>query len=351
MYANLEIKDTLYVFMHAEQVYHSMIPYAACSTISGTTIEDIYYHICNSSISSIVIDFDGIDKEINGVLWMEKIIQHCKKSGINLTLCRITKGKNGTVGLYEELKLGESLMKYYDTDFRERPNGNGTFNYVCSDSPNYEISDEKILDLYEKKFIERMEDSESSYIIDREEDQQFSHSSNVNLPKYINIKAFIEKKEISLLGLYLLYKKAKQSGLIKDKYNDENKPLLFFSSMAGAYLASIFSKLADIDMVFLNHLGPKRKLYRELHKEQLLADRDYLIISDVVCLGAEIERAKTLIEYAGGKLKGMLSVVLVEVVSNRPNKEKEIDKISLLNLTGKNNKTINYQIITDFPKK
>ena len=100
-------------------------------------------------------------------------------------------------------------------------------------------------------------------------------------------------------------------------------------------------------MVFLNHLGPKKKLYRELHKEQLLADREYLIISDVVCLGAEIERAKTLIEHAGGKLKGILSVVFVEVVSERPKTENEIEKVALLTLTKKYN-PIKYKIKTDF---
>ena len=189
-----------------------------------------------------------------------------------------------------------------------------------------------------------MADPSSKYIDDRSDkpEKQYSHSSNVNLPKYINLKAFIEEKEISFLGLYLLYKKAIQSDLFRD---ENNPPLLFFSSMAGSYLASILSRLADVDMVFLNHLGPKKKLYRELHKEQLLADRDYLIISDVVCLGAEIERAKTLIEHAGGKLIGILSVVSVEVVSNRLDK----NIISLLTLSRDNN-TIKYQIITDFPE-
>ena len=166
------------------------------------------------------------------------------------------------------------------------------------------------------------------------------------MPKYINIKAFIEQKEISFLGLYLLCKQAIQKELI----GHGKHPLLFFSSMAGAYLASVFSKLACIDMAFLNHLGPKKKLYRELHKEQLLADRDYLIISDVVCLGAEIERAKTLIEHAGGKLKGILSVVYVEVVSERPKTENEIEKVALLTLTKEYN-PVDYQIITDFPKR
>lgn len=348
MYANLEINNTLYVFMHAEQVYRGMESFGTCSSIGGNTIEDVYRYICKSTVKSIVIDFDKIINEINGVQPMEHIIKHCKENNINLTLCRVEKGPKEElglkVGLSEELKLNELLKKYYDADFREKRNGVGLYNYICSDSPINDITDEDIYSLYEQKLIKKMENSSSKYIDDRSDkpDKQYSHSSNVNLPKYINIKAFIEEKEISFLGLYLLYKKAIQSGLFKDK---NNPPLLFFSSMAGSYLASILSKLADVDMVFLNHLGPKQKLYRELHKEQLLADRDYLIISDVVCLGAEIERAKTLIEHAGGKLIGILSVVSVEVVANRFDK----NTISLLSLT-KGNNTIEYQIITDFPE-
>jgi hypothetical protein len=343
MYANLEINNTLYVFMHAEQVYRGMESFGTCSSIGGNTIEDIYRNICNSIVKSIVIDFDRIITEKNGVQPMEHIIKHCKENNIYLTLCRVNKGPSGK-GLSEELKLNGVLKKYYDTDFREKQIGVESYNYICSDSPINSITDKDIYSLYEKKLIERMVDSSSKYIDDRsdEPDNQYSHSSNVNLPKYINLKAFIEEKEISFLGLYLLYKKAIQSGLFKD----ENPPLLFFSSMAGSYLASIISKLANVDMVFLNHLGPKQKLYRELHKEQMLADRDYLIISDVVCLGSEIERAKTLIEHAGGKLIGILSVVSVEVVANCLDK----NTISLLTLTKDNNTTIEYQIITDFPE-
>lgn len=135
--------------------------------------------------------------------------------------------------------------------------------------------------------------------------------------------------------------------MIEELLPGEKRPLLFFSSMAGSYLASVFSKLACVDMVFLNHLGPKRKLYREFHKEQLLADRDYLIISDVVCLGAETERAKTLIEHAGGNLRGLLSVVLVEVVTERPKNDYELEKVALLTLS-KGYNPIHYQIKTDF---
>lgn len=346
MYANLEINNTLYVFMHAEQVYRGMDSDYTCSTIGGNTIEDVYKYICNSTVKSIVIDFDKITNGMNGVRPMDDIIKHCKENNVYLTLCRVGKGPKGKGGLFEALKLNEVLQKYYDTDFREKQDDNdkGKYNYICGDSGIFSITDEKIYCLYNEKLIERMKDPLSEYIDDRSDkpEKQYSHSSNVNLPKYINIKAFIEEKEISFLGLYLLFKKAEQMNLFRNK---DNQPLLFFSSMAGSYLASIISKLAKVNMVFLNHLGPKQKLYRELHKEQLLEDRDYLIISDVVCLGAEIERAKTLIEHAGGKLKGILSIVSVEVVSNRLDK----NIISLLTLTRDNN-TIKYQIITDFPE-
>lgn len=346
MFANLEIDNTLYVFMHAEQVYRGLESFSTCSNVGGNTIEDIYRYICNSTVQSIVIDFDRIKTEKNGVEPMENIIKHCKENNIYLTLCRVDKGPNGKGGLSEGLKLNEVLNRYYKTDFREKLDDNdiGKYNYICGDSNIFSITDEEIFSKYTKKLIEKMEDPSSNYIDDRSDklEKQFSHSSNVNLPKYINIKAFIEEKGISYLGLYLLIKKAEQMNLFRNK---DSQPLLFFSSMAGAYLASILSKLADVNMVFLNHLGPKQKLYRELHKEQLLADRDYLIISDVVCLGAEIERAKTLIEYAGGKLKGILSVVSVEVVSNCLDQK----TISLLTLKRENN-TIKYQIITDFPE-
>ena len=197
MYANLEINNTLYVFMHAEQVYRGMESFGTCSSIGGNTIEDIYRNICNSIVKSIVIDFDRIITEKNGVQPMEHIIKHCKENNIYLTLCRVNKGPSGK-GLSEELKLNGVLKKYYDTDFREKQIGVESYNYICSDSPINSITDKDIYSLYEKKLIERMVDSSSKYIDDRsdEPDNQYSHSSNVNLPKYINLKAFIEEKEI-----------------------------------------------------------------------------------------------------------------------------------------------------------
>lgn len=340
LYAKLEIDNTLYVFLHAEQVYRN---FAQCDKNLGffshelmeSTINDIYNFISkDTTCNNIVIDCAEIEEGHNIADWTKKIIEHCRKSSKELAFCRMSET------LYDDSKIHRNGLA-------ELRNDDNTCNVFIFGSAKHDISDAEIYEWYQQVIAEKIN---SRYIIERSGEKSYSHSSNVQLPRYINIKAFIEKKEISFLGLYLLCKQATDAKLIDKLIIGNQRPLLFFSSMAGSYLASVFSKLACVDMAFLNHLGPKKKLYRELHKEQLLADRDYLIISDVVCLGAEIERAKTLIEHAGGKLKGILSIVFVEVVSERPKPKNELKKVALLTLS-KDNNPIGYQIITDFPEK
>ena len=337
LYAKLETGDTLYILLHAEQVYRNFrlfdnnLGYYN-HEIEESTIGDIYYFIeRNDKIKNIVIDCAEIVESHNLPKWIEKIINYCSSHNKSFVFCRMC----------ERLYADSNIHSYIHTNkLNEHRNEDETYNVYSAGCAKQEITDDELFSLFQKKLVEKIE---SNYIIERYGEKSYSHSSNVQLPRYINIKTFIEQKEISFLGLYLLCKKALYNNLI----GYDNRPLLFFSSMAGSYLASVFSKLACIDMVFLNHLGPKKKLYRERHKDQLLADRDYLIISDVVCLGAEIERAKTLIEHAGGKLIGILSIVQVEIVSERPLMENKIEKTALLTLT-KDYNPIKYQIKTDF---
>ena len=347
LYAKIETEDTLYVLLHAEQVYRDFNHYEKDwgfyrldtdepnMDIMEATMYDVFQYVEKESMhANIIIDCDLIGHAYNIAEWVKKTIDYCSMHNRCLAFCRM----NET--LYSDSKIhGKGL--------NENKNDDGSFNVFSTGCSKNSISDEELYGVYQEIIVEKLNVSGSKYLIERSGIDSYSHSSNVQLPKYINIKAFIEQKFMLFAGLYLLCKKAYEKQLITKVIADERKPLLFFSSMAGSYLASIFSKLACIDMVFLNHLGPKKKLYRELHKEQLLADRDYIIISDVVCLGAEIERAKTLIEYAGGKLKGILSIVLVDVVSERPLTETKIEKMALLTLS-KDNNPINYQINTDF---
>lgn len=344
LYAKLEIDNTLYVFLHAEQVYRN---FSLCDSklgyfsheIAERTVYDIYSYIKEntSGINSIVIDCAEAEEAHNITEWIDKIIDYCNKQGKSLAFCRMSER------LYGDAKIHKNGLP-------EEKNNDKSYNVFSSGCLNSRITDDEIYDKYQRKNVSILDSNpNNNFVIERTGVGSYSHSSNVQLPRYINVKAYIEQKELLFLGLYLLCKKAISRKLIKVLTEGEKRPLLFFNSIAGSYLASVFSKLACVDMVFLNHLGPKKKLYHELHKEQLLTDRDYLIISDVVCLGAEVERAKTLIEHAGGNLKGILSVVLVEVVSERPKIENEVEKVALLTLK-KDYNPISYQIITDFPE-
>lgn len=344
LFAKLEIDDTLYVFLHAEQVYRN---FSLCNNnlgyfsheIAERTVFEIYNYIKEntSEINSIVIDCAEAEEAHNVAEWIEKIIKFCEEQNKNLAFCRMSER------LYGDAKI-------HDKDLAEEKNAEKTYNVFSYGCLNNSITDDVIYDKYQNKNASILGTNlNNKFVIERTGEARYSHSSNVQLPRYINVKAYIEQKGLLFLGLYLLCKKAISKNIIQKLIIGEKRPLLFFNSIAGSYLASVFSKLACVDMVFLNHLGPKKKLYHELHKEQLLTDREYLIISDVVCLGAEVERAKTLIEHAGGHLKGILSVVLVEVVSERPKIENEIEKVALLTLQ-KGYNPIDYQIITDFPE-
>jgi hypothetical protein len=345
LYAKIEIESTLYVLLHAEQVYRD---FRLCEKDSGyfnheveeNTIHNIYEYIENytAHIKEIIFDCTEITEGANIADDIDRIINFCQENHKELAFCRMCEP------LYRDSRIhGKKNLKEDTHD---------TITNVYTDGcTKHTISDEDLYQLFQQKIEKILTiNTDNKYVKERMGKERYSHSSNVKLPKYINLKAFIEyQKEILFLGLYLLCKKTISEGLIKELIDTGRKPLLFFSSMAGSYLASVFSKLACIDMVFLNHLGPKKKLYRERHKEQLLNDRDYFIISDVVCLGAEIERAKTLIEHAGGNLKGILSVVFIQVVDEKPSIENGIKEVALLTLTKKYN-PIKYQIITDFPE-
>ena len=67
LYAKLEINDTLYVFLHAEQIYRN---FSLCDNDLGyfnhelaeTTVGDIYNYIKkNSTPNSVVFDFAEIN--------------------------------------------------------------------------------------------------------------------------------------------------------------------------------------------------------------------------------------------------------------------------------------------------
>jgi len=214
--------------------------------------------------------------------------------------------------------------------------------------------DNYIFKLYSETILyNKIINEETKYKDIQYEPKRYSKSSNVELPVYINIKRFIEEKEISFLGLYLLCKKAIEKGFVPN-FKETKRPVVFFQSIVGSYLASVFAKIACLDIAYLDHIGPKNKIYRTIRKNTFEKQSNYLLISDVICMGTEIQTAKSIITHEGAEVTGILSIVDVKVIDEAHNyqelnnENKKIEMCSLFTLTNNNNGEINYQIKTNF---
>lgn len=339
LYSKIIHGNTLYILLHAEQVYRSFMKSSLgffVKDLERETINDVSNEVVtllksNSDINKILIDGSELLDCHNAYEDFNKIVEYCISNSIDILLNRLHKILYGSSHLYE-LKGLEKV----DSDIENHYN-------LCSNK-DINISDfyNHIFNIYEKKLLEK-----KLFIEDQEFDKQYSASSNVILPKYVNIKRFIEEKEISFLGLYLLCKKAIREGLVPN-YDSIDKPIVFFQSIVGSYLASIFAKIACLDLAYLDHIGPKSKIYRTIRKETIKNQKNkYLLISDVICMGTEIQIAKSIISNEGSEVIGILPIIKIKVIDK--DEDNETPKIcSLFTLTKDNNEKIGYQIKTNF---
>ena len=96
LYAKLETTDTLYVLLHAEQVYRDFrlfdnnLGYYN-HEIEENTISDISYYIERSgTIENIVIDCAEVVESHNLPKWIEKIIHYCSSHNKSFAFCRMS---------------------------------------------------------------------------------------------------------------------------------------------------------------------------------------------------------------------------------------------------------------------
>lgn len=165
----------------------------------------------------------------------------------------------------------------------------------------------------------------------------------VYLSKYINVKKMIESNSRFIrLAIYYLALKMIDRGIISNNPLENNNLSLFFHTINGGYIATQLAGLFHIDFVYLDHLGPIESVHRKHFEKSIRDNRNYIIISDVICLGGEVGRAKTIIEYCGGKVRGEVSFVDIKSIQS----EKLDDRISLYTISKECNR-IGYTIKTD----
>ena len=143
LYAKLETSDTLYVFLHAEQIFRDFNQGVNDSgyfnyELVESTIRDIYKYIYdNTTPQNIVFDFDKITEATNISEWIERIINYCVKQNKDFAFCRMSE----RLFKKTEQKLNEKLGEEDETitDF-------------ISASKKKNITDTEILEIYQQEY-------------------------------------------------------------------------------------------------------------------------------------------------------------------------------------------------------
>jgi hypothetical protein len=351
LYSKIIHEDTLYILLHAEQVYQNFNVFNNklgffTSELTDDTVRRVFCEINTiNDIKTIVIDFFLLEENRQSVKSLSNIVNYCIEKSIKLSFIRMNESLYGSPENPVNKFININLKFRQLQEIKIKIDNKNYFNLSLDFNDSYTVSDcfdDYILELYSNTILY------NRILIKYKENNPklYSESSNVELPIYINVKKFIEEKEISFLGLYLLCKKAIKDGLIPN-FNSQSKPIVFFQSIIGSYLASIFAKIACLDIRYLDHIGPRNKIYRTMRKDIFKNPSDYLLISDVICMGTEIQIAKSIIAHEGSKVNGILSIIDVKVIDKLKN-DKAPQLCSLFTLTKENNNEIDYQIKTNF---
>lgn len=174
-------------------------------------------------------------------------------------------------------------------------------------------------------------------------EENIKHTSSfVYISSYIDIKKIITfEREFILYAIYKLAIKISEEYII-DK---STPPKLVCQSLNGSFIASILSTYLNLDIVIFDKIGPVNKLYSRLNKV-IEEDCEYVVISDLVCLGTEVKIVRNLIHFLGGKYLGSIALIKVETLA-----KSHIDKIdtttAVFSIRNSNNQELGYKIYTN----
>lgn len=318
-------KDTVYYSPHAEQCLGMLNEGGGIGAfiIQKASLDNIFADIeSDSSHNNFVIDCENVE-----------IIQNnsCeKKLGELVSIA-------GKIILFANVK--ESLLsKMSIFPYIERSNMkykiNTVYNWFNFNNDNkLECFQLKTpADVFQQQFTEKLK----KFSISSTEGNMEHHSSSVKLTSYIDIKRFIiEEKTLMLFAIYRLAMKM-QTHWLNDK---KKKPILVCQSLNGSFIASVLSSLLNLDLYILDQVGPINKLYRTLGAK-IKEGANYIVVSDMVCLGTEVKIVKNIIEYLGGNYVGNVTIVRTKSIREYDNVE-DVFKIDESNC-----EQLNYKIIS-----
>lgn len=341
IYSLLTDENTYYVNIHAECALHIYSSEFFCKDMisDARKIKGIYSKKVNADIlknlyeysyeeKDICIDFARIeeisDNNLVGFIsFIKKKFCSQNKTVYFLNLSRKIYNNMNIEGKFKVFYESEELVSV------KIGNEKNTLPY------------KKLIECQRKLFDEKLE----KMIIDATDECTNSQHTSVPvyLSQYINLKKMVESNSRFLrLSVYYLALRMIEKGIASNNSLENNNVSLFFHTINGGYIATQLAELFHVDLVYLDHLGPIESVHRKHFEKSICDNRNYIIVSDVICLGGEIGRARTIIEYCGGKVLGEICLVDIKTIQS----ERLSKRISLYTVSNKCNK-IGYTIRTD----
>lgn len=183
---------------------------------------------------------------------------------------------------------------------------------------NCEIKEEfqgkNLLEKNDKKYREAFNDYGRKYIAEKcRDDEGLTTQIGIKLGVYIDIKKIINDSKEVLRWCYIIAYDLLQNPLwgIMEKHN--KKILLFCHTMNGVNIAGVLSQLLDCDLMYVDHLGPYNKLNKVNFYRETYEPSEFIIVADMVCLGNEFLRAKNIVEYLGGTVRGCAGILRLDI--------------------------------------
>lgn len=330
------IDNCLFYHLHAEQTITAAFADGRDfgileKEVTKITLEKLienYKEIQSNRPENLVLNFHNIHAIQNNLL---PKISELRKINPNLILINVK------ASIIKELGLSDLFNNHKNVKDED---GNYVTFYV---SETLKIDALQSTDeIFKQCFLETLIEK---YVDEVEIDKSFHSSSSVYLPKWINIKKFIvHDKAFFTYAIYHLALKTYNKW--KDLFDNDElyKPILVCQNLNSSYICSILSNLLKTDILILDQIGPINKMYSTLDNK-IENGRNYLVVSDLVCLGTEVKIAKSLIEFLGGNYLGNISIIRIQTIDPKDKDFKNTECVFVVDKI--NNKKIGYEINTD----
>ena len=140
----------------------------------------------------------------------------------------------------------------------------------------------------------------------------YTTQTGIQLGIYIDLKKIINDSMEMLRWCYIIAFDL-DSYFMSVGEDPSEKTLLFCHTMNGTYIAGILSQLLGDNLVYVDHLGPYNKLNKVDFYKGKSRSEEFIIIADMVCQGNEFLRAKNIVEYLGGSVRGCAGILKMEI--------------------------------------